>query len=291
MGVGMIRNLLRAGHEVTVYNRTREKAKALESDGARVANSPADAARNAEAAFTILADDRAVTDVVFGDHGIVATLPRGAAHLSSSTISVALAQRLEQEHRSRGQVYLAANVFGRPEAAETKQLIVIAAGDPENIEKFQPLFDAIGRKTFVAGEKASKANAVKLCGNFMIASMLESFSEAFAVMRKAGIDPHLFLSVINELFGSPVYKNYGQIVADEKFEPAGFELKLGLKDVRQAIEAAEGFGASLPVASVIRNHLVSAMAHGQEKLDWSSLALVLDRAAGVKRDRVREGVK
>jgi len=289
MGAGMIRNLLRAGHEVSVYNRTREKAEALKSDGARVVDSPADAARNAEAVFTILADDRAMTDVVFGDRGIAATLPRGAAHLSSSTISVALGRRLEQEHRGRGQVYLAANVFGRPEAAEKKQLIVIAAGDPQEIEKFQPLFDVIGRKTFLAGDEPWKANVVKLCGNFMIASMLETFSEAFAVMRKSGIDPHLFLSVVNELFGSPVYKNYGQIVADEKFEPAGFELKLGLKDVRQAIEAAEEFGASLPVASVIRNHLVSALAHGQEKLDWSSLALVLDRAAGVNQDAVREG--
>ncbi len=158
----------------------------------------------------------------------------------------------------------------------------IAAGEPALLERLHPLFEAIGRKTFTAGDEPWKAHALKLCGNFMIASMLETFSEAFATMRKAGVDPHLFLDVINVLFGSPVYKNYGKIVADQKFEPAGFELKLGLKDVRLVIEASEDLGAPMPLASLIRDHLISAMAHGQEKLDWSSIALVLARSAGLE---------
>ncbi len=283
MGAGMARNLLRAGHQLTIYNRTREKAEALKGDGASVADSPADAARHAEAVFTILSDDSAVAEVVFGERGIASALPKGAVHISSSTISVAFGRKLAEEHRSRGQVFVSANVFGRPQAAENKELIVVAAGENATVQRLQPLFDAIGRKTFIAGNEPWQANAVKLCGNFMIASMLEAFSETFAVMRKAEIDHHLFLDVVNELFGSPVYKNYGTIVADEKFEPAGFVLKLGLKDVRQAIEAAQEFGAAMPFASVVRDHLVSAMAHGQENLDWSSIALVLARSAGLEK--------
>lgn len=282
MGAGMARNLLRAGHEVAVYNRTREKAEALRKDGARLAASPADAARQAEAVFTVLSDDHAVADVVFGENGIADALKRGAAHLSSSTISAGFGRRLTDEHAKRGQIFVAANVFGRPEAAEKKQLVVIVAGDPSAIERFRPLFDAVGRKTFVAGDEPSNANVVKLCGNFMIASMLETFSEAFATLRKAKVDHHLFLEIINELFQSPVYKNYGQVVADEKFDPAGFELKLGLKDVRLVLEAAQEAGAVMPIASLMRDQLISAMAHGQEKLDWSSVALVSARAAGLE---------
>ena len=283
MGSGMARNLLRAGHQVNVYNRTREKAEALSKDGARVVHSPAEAARDVEAVVTILSDDRAVEDVVFGHNGIASALAKGAAHISSSTMSAALGRRLHEEHAKRGQVFLSANVFGRPEAAETQQLIVIAAGDKHALERFRPLFDAIGRKTFIAGDEPWQACTMKVSGNFMIASMLETFAEAFAVMRKAGIDPHLFLNVMVELFGSPVYKNYGQIMADEKFEPAGFELKLGLKDVKLAIEAAQELNVALPLASVVRDHLISAMAHGQEELDWSSLALVLARNAGLEK--------
>lgn len=281
MGSGMARNLLRAGHEVTVYNRTREKAEALRGNGARVADSPAAASRDAEAVFTVLADDHALGEVVFGGNGIASALSKGAAHISSSTISVEFGRRLEEEHRKQGRAFVVANVFGRPEAAEKKQLIVVVAGEESTVERLRPLFDAIGRKTFIAGNKPWQANAIKLCGNFMIASMLEAYGEAFAAMRKAQIDPHIFLELISELFGSPVYANYGQIVANEKFHPAGFALKLGLKDMKLVLEAAETFGAPMPFASVIRDHLLSAMAQGQEDLDWSSIARVIAQSAGL----------
>lgn len=282
MGAGMARNLLKAGNEVRVYNRSRDKAEALKGDGAMVAESPAAAARDAEAVFTMLSDDQAVSGVVFGDQGIASALEKGATHISTSTISVAFARRLEEEHSRNGQKYVSAVVFGRPEAAEKKQLIVIAAGESATVERLKPLFEGVGRRCFFAGDEPWQANAIKLCGNFMIASMLESFGETMATMRKAQIDPHLFLEVMNELFGSPVYKNYGQIVADEKYEPAGFALKLGLKDIRQAIEAAQDLGVPMPFASVIRDHFVSAIANGQEKLDWSSLAKVSARNAGLE---------
>ena len=281
MGSGMARNLLRAGHEVTVYNRTPEKAQAIVAEGARVADSPADAAAAADAVISMLADDHAVEEVTFGDRGILAGLKPGNVHISSSTISTALARRLAAVHAGRGQQYLSAPVFGRPDAAEAKRLVVVPAGAAELIERCRPLFDAIGRATFIAGDEPWRANAVKLCGNFMIASMLEAFSEAFAVLRKAGVDPHTFLEIVNSLFASPVYANYGRIMADERFEPAGFALKLGLKDVRLALAAAEECAAPMPFASVIRDQFLAAIAHGQSELDWSSIARVSARQAGL----------
>jgi 3-hydroxyisobutyrate dehydrogenase-like beta-hydroxyacid dehydrogenase len=281
MGSGMARNLMRAGHRLTVYNRSREKAQALESEGAVVAGTAAEAARGMDAVFTMLSDDQAVSEVVFGNTGIAAELKAGAAHISSSTISTALSRQLTEKHTANKQIYIRAPVFGRPEAAEAKKLIVIPAGDREAMERYRPLFDAIGRATFIVGTEPSQANLVKLCGNFMIASMLEAFGEAFATIEKAGIKRSLFLEVIDELFGSPIYKNYGAVVAEQKFQPAGFALKLGFKDVRLAIEAAQELNVPLPLASLIRDHLISAMAHGEEDWDWSTVALVSARSAGI----------
>lgn len=282
MGAGMARNLLRAGHHLAVYNRTREKAQALAEHGARIARSPADAASGAEAVFTMLSDDHALSEVVFGEHGLASLHDAAPIHISSSTISVAFARRLAQEHAARRQPFLTACVFGRPEAAENKKLIVVAAADAPTIEHCRPLFEAIGRATFIAGPEPWNANLFKLCGNFMIASMLETFGEAFAAVRKANLDHHRFLDIVNELFQSPVYKNYGATVADEKFDPAGFALNLGLKDVRQVLEAAHDLAVPMPFASVVRDHLVSAMAHGQELLDWSSFCRVPARNAGLE---------
>jgi len=281
MGSGMARNLLRAGHEVVVFNRSREKAEALVADGARVSDTPAAACSVSEAVMTMLADDRAVEQVVFGENAVASALPEGAIHISCSTISTALARRLAAEHGRRGQGYLSAAVFGRPEAAEGKNLLVVAAGAPEYVERCQPLFDSIGRQTFVVGSDPAQANAAKLCGNFMIAAMLEAFGEAFATLRKAGVQPHAFLEIMSALFGSPVYANYGRLAADEKFSPAGFTVRLGLKDVRLVLETAEELAAPMPLASLIRDQLLSAMAHEQADLDWSSVTRVAARSAGI----------
>jgi 3-hydroxyisobutyrate dehydrogenase-like beta-hydroxyacid dehydrogenase len=283
MGSAMARNLLRAGHQVAVYNRSRQKAEALAGEGARAADSTADACRESQAVMTMLADDQAVEQVVFGENGVASGLAKGAVHISSSTIGTVLARRLAAEHALRGQGYLSAPVFGRPDAAESRKLIVVAAGPSELVEFCRPLFDAIGRQTSVAGSEPWQANAVKLCGNFMLASMIEAFGEAFGLLRKAGVDPHVFLEIVNGLFASPVYGNYGRIIADEQFSPAGFALKLGLKDVRLALETAEECAAPMPLASLIRDHFLSAMAHGQAELDWSSVARVSARNAGLLR--------
>ena len=284
MGSGMARNLLRAGHEVALYNRTRDKAEALAAEGARVANTPAEACRGAEAAWSMLADDHAVEAATFGPEGIAAGLADGGVHIGSSTISTAFARRLAAEHDAKKQVYLIAPVFGRPEAAEGRKLLVVPAGNEAAIERFRPLFAAIGRGVFTAGPEPWQANALKLCGNFMLATMLETFGEAFATMRKAGIDPKLFLEVMNNLFASPVYANYGRIIAEEQFEPAGFALKLGLKDVRLALETAQECASPMPLASAVRDRLLTAFAQGQGELDWASVARVSARGAGLSEE-------
>jgi 3-hydroxyisobutyrate dehydrogenase-like beta-hydroxyacid dehydrogenase len=281
MGRGMARNLLRAGHTLTVYNRSREKAQALAGEGARVAESPADACRDAEAVMTMVADDPAVEEIVFGRDGIASAMKKNCIHVSHSTISPALARRLASEHAQRNQGYLSAPVFGRPDAAEAGKLLVVAAGRSELVERCRPLFDAIGRQTFVVGAEPWQANVSKLCGNFMISSAIEALGEAYATLRKSGVAPLTFLEIMNALFGSPVIANYGSIIAKEQFEPAQFALHLGLKDLRLVLATADERSAPMPLASLVHDHMVSAVAQGQADMDWSSVARVAAREAGL----------
>jgi 3-hydroxyisobutyrate dehydrogenase-like beta-hydroxyacid dehydrogenase len=282
MGVGMARNLIRAGHAVAAFNRTREKAEALAADGARVASSPADACQEAEVVMTMLADDHAVEQIVFGSDGIASAMEDDCIHVSHSTISTALARRLTAEHAQRYQGYLSVPVFGRPEHAEGKNLVVVAAGPSEQVDRCRPLFDAIGRLTFVIGTEPWQANVAKLCGNFMVISMIESLGEACATLRKAGIAPEAFLEIMNALMASPILALYGRIIALEQFEPAGFALKLGLKDVRLVLAAADECAAPMPLANIVHDHLLSALAQGQGEMDWSSMTRVIARNAGLK---------
>jgi 3-hydroxyisobutyrate dehydrogenase-like beta-hydroxyacid dehydrogenase len=286
MGSAMARNVIEAGHTLTVYNRSRAKAEALGA-AVRIAESPAEAVKNCDVATTMLADDAAVEGVVWGEPGMAQTLPGGAVHVGCSTVSTVLARRLAAGHTARGQKYVSAPVFGRPEAAAAKKLLVVAAGEGETLERCSPVFEAIGRQTFVAGREPWQANAVKLCGNFMIASMLESFGEAYATLRKAEVDPHLFLDVMSALFGSPVYANYGKLIADEKFEPAGFALRLGFKDVRLAIETARECASPMPVASLVHDRLLEAIALGMGEIDWSGVARVSAIHAGLESSELR----
>jgi 3-hydroxyisobutyrate dehydrogenase-like beta-hydroxyacid dehydrogenase len=282
MGAGMARNLIRAGHTVAVFNRSRQKAEALAADGARVANSPANAARDAQAVMTMLSDDLALEQVVFGNDGIASAMAADCIHLSHSTISTAMARRLTAEHASRKQGYLSVPVFGRPEAAENKNLVVVAAGPAELVERCRPLFDAIGRQTFVIGTEPWQANVAKVCGNFMVISMIEALGESYATLRKAGVAPEAFLEIMDSLFHSQVIAGYGKAIAQEKFEPAGFALKLGLKDVRLVLAASEECASPMPLASLVHDHLLSALAQGQGELDWSSVTQVIARNAGLK---------
>jgi len=282
MGLGIAGNLLKTDNTLTVFNRTREKGEPLAKEGAKLADSIHDAVSDCDVVFTMLADDNAVAHVVFGEAGIAASLPAGAIHVSHSTISVQMARKLAKEQAARGQAFVSAPVFGRPDAAEAKRLLVVAAGDQAALERVRPLLDAIGRQTYIAGAEPWHANLIKLNGNFMIACVLETFGEAFANIRKAGMDHHLFHEIMSELFGSPIYKGYGAAVAGNKFEPAGFALRLGLKDIRLGLEAAGELEVPMPFASILRDHFLAALANGQENMDWSSVGKIAALQAGLK---------
>jgi 3-hydroxyisobutyrate dehydrogenase-like beta-hydroxyacid dehydrogenase len=281
MGLPMARNAIKAGHKLTVYNRTRDRAQELERAGAKVAGTPAEAASN-EVVVTMLSDDHAVEDVIFGSGKVLAALPKGGIHVCTSTISVELAKRLSEAHQERGQAYISSPVFGRPEAAESGKLVAIPAGPHDAVQRLQPLFDAISSVSYFLGENAMAANVAKLSGNFLIASAIESLGEAFALVRKYGVDPKTYLEVITgSLFNAPAYKVYGGIIAEGKYEPVGFRMALGLKDVRLVLAAADTASVPMPVASMVRDRFLSGVARGMQDADWSSIARLVAENAGL----------
>jgi 3-hydroxyisobutyrate dehydrogenase-like beta-hydroxyacid dehydrogenase len=280
MGSGMAANLLKAGHTLTVYNRTPARAEALVAQGATLAKTASEAARS-EVVITMLADDAAVESVVFGVEGVLAGLKTGSIHISMSTISVALAEQLASAHQSAGQRFVAAPVFGRPEAASAGKLFIVAGGEPKTVQFCQPLFEVLGQRTFIIADEPPKANLVKLSGNFLIAAVIETLGEAFALVGKAGIDRARYLDILtNTLFGAPVYKTYGGIIAEERYAPPGFRARLGFKDIHLALGAAEALMVPMPVASLLRDRFLMLIATGSGDFDWSALAALAARDAG-----------
>ncbi len=280
MGAAMAANIVKAGHSVTVYNRSADKAAPLVAIGATAAAHLADACRG-EAVISMLADDHAVESMALGDGGIVASLPPGAVHVSCSTISVALSRRLAEAHAAAGQLYVVATVFGRPDAAAAAKLFVVAAGPPAALATISPLLDAVGQRTFVLSDQPEAANLVKLSGNFLIATVIEALGEAMALVGRGGVDLHAYLDLLTStLFGAPVYRTYGALIADRKFSPAGFAAPLGLKDIRLALAAAEDLRVPLPLASLLRDRFLTLLAHGGEALDWSAIGQLAARDAG-----------
>jgi 3-hydroxyisobutyrate dehydrogenase-like beta-hydroxyacid dehydrogenase len=280
MGFGMASNLLTAGHRVTAYNRSPAKVDALAEQGAVPARTVAEAC-GGEVVVSMLANDDAVEAVTFGDDGILASLSPGAVHVSSSTISVALAHRLVAAHANANQRFVTAPVFGRPEAAAAAKLFVVAAGEPTAVQDVSPLLDAIGQRTFVVADDPSAASLVKISGNFLIASVIESLGEAMALVAKAGVDKQQYVDLLTStLFGAPVYATYGGLIAREEFEPAGFAATLGLKDVRLALAAGDELRVPLPVASLLRDRFLTLLAIGGENLDWSAVGALADWQAG-----------
>jgi 3-hydroxyisobutyrate dehydrogenase-like beta-hydroxyacid dehydrogenase len=228
-----------------------------------------------------------VESVVFGNAGasgagVIKTLARGAIHVSSSTISVALSEKMTAAHAASGQRFVSAPVFGRPEAAAAAKLFIAVAGAPDAIDDCKPLFEAIGQRTFRFGENPPDANLVKLSGNFLISSVIEALGEAMALVGKAGLDQRQYIDFLTStLFNAPVYKTYGGLIADKKFEPAGFAAPLGFKDNRLVLAAAETLRVPLPIASLIYNRFLTLLAHGGEKLDWSAFSQLAAEDAGM----------
>ncbi|HEV2416364.1 MAG TPA: NAD(P)-dependent oxidoreductase [Terriglobia bacterium] len=281
MGLPMAQNALKAGHQLTVYNRTRGKAEELGKLGAQVVKTAAEAAAG-DLVVTMLSDDAATEEVIFGAGNVLAALSRGGTHISMSTISVALAKRLTEAHRAAGQVYISSPVFGRPEAAAAKKLFVVPAGPPDALARLQPIFDAVGQATFIMGDEPMAANVIKLSGNFLIAAMIESLGEAMTLVRKYGVDPKRYFEMItSSLFNAPVYKTYGSLIASDNYQPVGFKMALGLKDIRLVQAAADAVAAPMPVANVVRDRMLSGVARGHQNDDWSSFARLIAEEAGL----------
>jgi 3-hydroxyisobutyrate dehydrogenase-like beta-hydroxyacid dehydrogenase len=274
MGRAIAVNLIDAGHTVTVWNRSEGRAASLGEAGAIIATTPRDAVEGAETVFTMLADDKAVTSVVNGTDGLLAGLGPDAIHVGMSTVGVGFTDDLAAQHIAMGRTYIAAPVFGRPDAAAAARLFVLAGGDANAIDRCRPLFDVIGQRLFIAGPKPSHASVVKLSGNFMIMAAVEAMAESMALCEANGVARGTFLDVIqNTLFNAPVYRNYGAMLAEERYRPAGFGAPLGLKDMRLVDEAAEVARVAMPSLGVIRNRLRSAIAAHGEDIDWAGIAL------------------
>ncbi len=279
MGAPMVRNLLQAGHAVTVYNRRAESSQALVAEGATAAATIAEAARQ-DIVITMLADDRATEAMVLGGEFLPA-MPAHGLHVCMATISAALAETLTAKHAAAGTGYVSAPVFGRPPAAAAAQLFVVAAGEAAALDRCQPLFDAMGQRTFRVGSAPSAAHVVKIAGNFMLASMIEALGEACALTTRHGVSAAQFVEVLtNSVFQVPAYKIYGGLIASGQFEPPGFPLRLGLKDIRLALAAADAKDVAMPVASLVRDHYLKALTRGYAELDWAALALISMEDAG-----------
>jgi 3-hydroxyisobutyrate dehydrogenase-like beta-hydroxyacid dehydrogenase len=281
MGLPMAKNLIKAGHSLTVWNRTSAVAQQLEPAGAQVAATPAGACQG-EILITMVSDDSVLEELFFGEPQVMASLPPGAIHLSMSTISPAESTRLSKAHAKAGSIYVSAPVFGRPDAAAGAKLLIVAAGPATAIDRCRPIFSALGPKTLTVGENPSAANVFKISGNFLIASVIECLGEAFALLRKSGVDPRLFLETMTGgLFAAPVYKGYGALILEENPESVGFSVRLGLKDVKLVLSAGETASVPMPVANVVRDHLIEAMARGWQDRDWSSLTRVVAADVGL----------
>ena len=280
MGSAMAANLVKAGQDVTVFNRSPEKLRALLELGAHEAGAVADACHG-EVIITMLADDNAVADVALARHGIVETLAKGAIHLSMSTISVALSKRLSEAHAHAGQRFVAAPVFGRPDAAAAAKLFIVAGGEAAAVETCKPLFDTLGQKTVPISSEPAAANLVKLSGNFLLAAAIEALGEAIALVGKAGIDRRAYVDLLTStIFPAPAYKTYGGLLAEGRFQPAAFAAPLGFKDIRLALEAAESLRVPMPLGSLLHDRFLRLLAQGGDSLDWAAIGGLAAQDAG-----------
>jgi 3-hydroxyisobutyrate dehydrogenase-like beta-hydroxyacid dehydrogenase len=280
MGAAIAGNILRAGHQLTVWNRSPAPVADLVGRGAVAAMVPDDALQG-DAVFSMLANDAAVREVGLAGPLLDHAAP-GLVHVNLATVSIELARQMTQVHAARGVGYVAAPVFGRPDAAAAAKLIVIAAGAGKDIARVRPLLEAIGQRVAIVGEVPEQANLFKIAGNFMLAAAIETLGEAIALVRKGGIDPALFIQVLTtSLFAAPAYQGYGALIVAQKYEPAGFKLRLGMKDAGLALAAATQLQVPLPLASLIHDHFIEAMASGLGDQDWAALASLAAAKAGL----------
>lgn len=272
MGLPMARNLARAGFQVLAWNRTPKEA-----EGLTLVGSPKEAAE-AGVVITMLADD-AATEAVLPE--ILEGLPPGGLHIAMSTLGVPYAKALAERHRQAGRRYLAAPVFGRPEAALRGELRIVVAGAPSDVEEAWPLLQALGQEVYRVGESPHLAHAVKLGGNFLIAAMLEALAEAYVLVEKNGVRREAFYEMVRGFFRSPVYENYGRILLERRFSPPGFRLRLGLKDARLIHQAADTTHTPLPLGHLLLDRLLEGMARGMGEEDWTAILKLVEAEGGL----------
>ena len=282
MGAPIAANLLNAGYALRVYNRTAAKAKPLVEKGATLVPKPADVAQPGGIVLTMVADDRALEDLCLASGSFVERLGPGGIHVSLSTISPATARALAERHAKHQVAYVASPVFGRPDAAAAKRLSVCTSGPPAARQRAEPIQNAIGQGLFDFGEDPGAANVVKLCGNFMVAATVETLAEILTLAEKSGVSKKAVAEMIGKF--SPLHAGYANQIAEQRFEPAGFRLVLGLKDVNLILQMAAASTTPLPLGSLLHDRWVSAVAKGRGDLDWSAIALNVSEDAGLKNE-------
>ena len=282
MGRGMARRLLDAGHDLIAWNRSPDPCQALRDQGAIIATR-IEHTLEAEIVVSMLADDASV-QAVWIEQGLLERLPPACLHLNMASIGLELGRRLGEAHAARGCAYVAAPVFGRPEVASKGELDIVAAGSADAVARCLPLFEALGRRWFKVGAEPHQANIVKIARNFMLATIIESLGEAFALVEKNGVAPGAFLDIITATsMSAPAFRNYGRMMLERPAQPT-FPLRLGLKDVELALAAGALSQVPLPSAALIREQHLGALAHGYGDKDWAELGNWLAQCAGLARD-------
>ncbi len=269
MGLPMAKNLIKAGYQLQVYNRTAAKADELDPAEITVCKTPKEAASNVQFVVTMLSEDSVLEEAVSGENGLLKSLKPGAIHISMSTVSPETSVKLDKLHQQNGSCYLTAPVFGRPEAAAAQKLWVCVSGNTSIKEASKPILESMGQGIFDFGEEAGKANVVKIAGNFMIMASMEMMAEAFTLGEKNGIDPKKMADFFGStLFNAPIYQNYGKLIANKQYEPVGFKAKLGYKDARLALALSQKSEMPMPFAAAVHNRLLTAVAKGWGDRDW-----------------------
>jgi 3-hydroxyisobutyrate dehydrogenase-like beta-hydroxyacid dehydrogenase len=281
MGLPMAHNLLKAGHSIQVFNRTKARAETLLTQGATWASSPRTVAEKTSIVISILADDAALLEVALGEQGILSGLAPNGIHVDMSTVSPDASKELTKRYQERGVHYIAAPVFGRPDAAAAAKLWICPAGATDIIERCRPLFNAMGQGVIVVGNEPHLANVLKLVGNFFVISAIETLSEAFTLAEKSGLEVDRVLDVVKALLPVPLFQGYGARMARNEFLPPGFVLRLGIKDVGLMRTLADQVAAPLPLADLAHSHLRAAFAKGRGELDWGALITVVRELAGL----------
>lgn len=282
MGHAMAMNLHRAGYQLRVYNRDASKARQFIEAGAHQATKPAEVIEPGSIVITMVANDEALEQVTLGEGGLLERLAPGGIHISMSTVSPDIARQMTELHQQRGCHYIAAPVFGRPEAAAAKKLWICVAGTPEAKQRIQPVLLSMGQQVFDFGEEPEKANIVKVGGNFLIASAMEAIGETLTMAEKHGIDRSQLIDMYSQtMFACPIYQNYGKMIAERRFTPVGFLLQLALKDINLVLDSAEQAQTPMPLASLLHDRLLRGVALGRGESDWVEMTRMISEDAGL----------